>query len=100
MLEKIITVSSVIGYNIAVSSSDGNILYKKIVEELRKDDVSVVVDFKNISVVSASFLLSGIVQLYAEFPDHFLASKLSIKNLQKDDKEILNRLIDRVKAYS
>ncbi len=98
MKEIRISIFEQIGSNAAVSSEDGELLYKRIVKGL-EEDVIVILDFMNIELVTSTFLNAAIGQLYNRYDSPFLRGHLKVENLAKEDLELLKKVIERAKEY-
>lgn len=82
--------------SLAVSAADGEIVYSKLVEAFEKDE-KVVVDFKDIELTITAFLNASIGKLYGRFSTEEIREKLSIENLQVEEKQLLKMVIDLAK---
>lgn len=98
MKEIRVSIFEQIGSKAAVSSEDGELLYKRIVKGL-EEDVIVVLDFMNIELVTSTFLNAAIGQLYNRYGSPFLRAHLKVENLAKEDLELLKKVIERAKEY-
>lgn len=88
----------IVGDSICVSTKDGQKVYKKIVTLLKAGN-KVVIFFTKVEVLTASFLTSAIGQLYGEFSEEQIRELLFIDNMNYDDRELLKRVVNNVKAY-
>lgn len=98
MREIRVSIFEQIGSNAAVSSEDGELLYKRLVKGL-EEKVIVVLDFMNIELVTSTFLNAAIGQLYNRYDSPFLRAYLKVENLAKEDLELLKKVIERAKEY-
>ena len=100
MTKKVLSINvfDIAGGPFAVSSLDGEVLYKRIYTIL-KNDGSVSLSFNNITVLTAAFLNSAIGQLYGQFEEEFINSKLNIVDMEQDDRNLLNVVIRTAKQY-
>ena len=98
MKEIRISIFEQIGSNAAVSSEDGELLYKRILKGL-DGNVIVLLDFINIELITSTFLNASIGQLYNRHDSPFLRKYLKVDNLAKEDLELLKKVVERAKEY-
>lgn len=98
MEHKIINIFDVVGGKAAVSTEDGERLFKTISAFLEKD-FEVVLDFVNIETLITTFLNAAIGQLYSKYDSPFLREHLSVRGLQPEDKERIVKTIECAKEY-
>ena len=94
----IIRIFEQVGGNAAVSSEDGDNLYK-LIDKAFEGNSKVVLDFQNIELVITPFLNASIGQLYNKYDSVYLNSNLEIINLSPDDLAIMRKVIQRAKEY-
>lgn len=99
MKEIKINIFEQIGSNAAVSSEDGEVLYKRIIKGLAEKDIVIILDFANIELITSTFLNAAIGQLYGRFDSPFLKERLKVNNLAKEDLELLKKVVERAKEY-
>lgn len=95
-----LTISSIIKGDIAVSTSDGEIVFSELSRSLKKKN-KVTLDFKGISILTTAFLNAAIGQLYSGeiYPDNFLNEHLKIINVRDVDTPLFSLVINRAKEY-
>jgi hypothetical protein len=93
-----INLFELIGSDAAVSSEDGEILYKKIIKIFENNTI-VVLNFHNIKLITTAFLNSAIGQLYNKYDSTYLNNNMEIKNISEDDLEKIKKVIARAKEY-
>lgn len=95
-----INIAAIIGGNIAVSTSDGEIVFSNLSEQLKEKE-SVSLDFANISILTTAFLNAAIGQLYSgnNYTPKFLNDHLQIVNVRDIDKPLFSLVINRAKEY-
>jgi len=98
MEHKIINIFDVVGGKVAVSTEDGERLFKKINTFLERD-FKVVLDFANIETLITTFLNAAIGQLYSKYDSPFLQEHLKVVNLAPEDRERMIKTIERAKEY-
>ncbi len=98
MERKTINIFDGVGGKAAVSTEDGDGLFKTIIAFLEKD-FKVILDFVNIETLTSTFLNAAIGQLYSKYDSPFLREHLSVSNLQPEDKELMVKIIKRAKEY-
>lgn len=93
-------ISFIIGGDIAVSTSDGEIVFSKLISYL-KGKTKVTLDFKGITILTTAFLNAAIGQLYSgeTYPDNFLNEHLKIINVRDIDTPLFSLVINRAKEY-
>lgn len=98
MDRKIINIFDIVGGKAAVSTEDGERLFKTISAFLEKG-FEVVLNFINIATLTSTFLNAAIGQLYSKFDGPFLKENLKVDNLCTEDRELMIKVIDRAKEY-
>ena len=93
-----LNIKDLIGRDTAVSSDDGDILFKNINEQI-KSGIVVELDFSEISILTTAFLNSAIGQLYNIYSSSQLNSSIKLKNVAEDDKILFIKVIERAKEY-
>lgn len=93
-----INVFEKVGGSAAVSSEDGEMLYK-IISRALKNKGKVVLDFNNIELITSTFLNAAVGQLYGAFEQPFLREHLTVENMEEDDLMLLKKVVDRAKEY-
>jgi len=94
-----INIFGLIDSNMAVSEKDGIFLYNKIVKELNKSDVKVILDFNDISLITSKFLNAAVGQLYGQYDSSFLKEHLGFKNLKKEYVELFKIVVEMASKY-
>jgi len=98
MERKIINIFDVVGGKAAVSTEDGERLFETISAFLEKD-IEVVLDFANIETLITTFLNAAIGQLYSKYDSPFLRERLSVRDLQPEDRKRMIDVIEGAKEY-
>ena len=98
MEEKNISIFDMVGGNAAVSTEDGDNLFKEITKFLGRK-VIVKLDFLNIDTITSTFLNAAIGQLYSKYKGDYLRQYLKVLNLESIDRDLLIRVIERAKEY-
>ena len=93
-----LNIFQVVGSEIAVSSEDGNEVFEKIKAALQHDK-TVILDFKNLKIMTTAFLNSAIGQLYRIFTSEQLQKRIKIENIEDSDKLLLKTVTVRAKEY-
>lgn len=91
-------IKDIISRETAVSSDDGDIVYKSIVKCINSKTIAEL-DFSEITILTTAFLNSAIGQLYNNFSSEELNSILSLKNVADEDRILFKRVIERAKEY-
>ncbi|MFQ5709446.1 MAG: STAS-like domain-containing protein [bacterium] len=94
----VINIFEKIGSTAAVSSEDGDLLFK-LISKAFKNEAKVILDFNNIDLLTSTFLNAAIGQLYGFFDGSFLKEHLAIQNMEKDDLVLLKKVVERAKEY-
>jgi hypothetical protein len=94
-----IDIFGLIDNNMAVLEEDGIFLCNKIVKELDKSDVKVILDFNNISLISPTFLNAAVGQLYGQYNSSFLKEHFGFKNLKKEYVELFKEVVEMASKY-
>ena len=82
----------------AVSSDDGETVYKNIVDCIN-DNMIVELDFSEITILTTAFLNSAIGQLYNDFSSEELNKAIVFKNIANEDKILFKKVIERAREY-
>lgn len=95
-----IIIREIIKGDIAVSTSDGDLIHDLITDYLKKNE-TVTVDFEGISIMTTAFLNAAIGQLYSNptYSDDFLNKYLNLKNVAKEDRILFSEVVKRAKEY-
>ncbi len=93
-----ISVTDVIGSGFCVASGDGQKVYEKIAQAFRANE-KVELSFSDITDLTSAFLNAAIGQLYGKFSEEFIRENLSLKDLAKEDRVIMKKVVDRAKSY-
>ena len=96
--QKKIHIYELIGSKDAVSSEDGNALFKEIFKALNEDTI-VTLDFSKIEFITSTFLNAAIGQLYSKYDSAKLREYLKLENIVNGDLAILKRVVERAKQY-
>jgi len=93
-----LVIKDIINGDTAVSTDDGDVVYKEIVAilELGKP---VELDFSGINIMTTAFLNAAIGQLYSTFNSEQLNSLLKLVNVATDDRILFKKVIERAKEY-
>lgn len=91
-----ISVNQIAGRN-AVSSSDGDALYKQIIANIDADSVEL--DFEGVEIFSTPFFNLAIGRLLERMPPDVLNSRLHVVNLSSLGFRTLRRVIDNAKRH-
>lgn len=82
----------------AVSSDDGDNIYKYIIDCIDNDSVAEL-DFSEITILTTAFLNSAIGQLYNTYSSEQLNKFLILKNVANEDIILFKKVIERAKEY-
>lgn len=99
MKEKlVISVFEIVGSSLCVASGDGQKIYDRL-EALLKERRSVMISFRNVTILTSAFLNAAIGQLYGTFNEDEIRALLDVQDIQSDDLELLKRVIETAKQY-
>ena len=93
-----LSVFEIVGSGLCVASDDGQKVFARIAAAIREEQ-KVKVSFLNVSSLTSAFLNAAIGQLYGSFSAEEIRSKLAVKDMEPDDKELLKRVVDTAKDY-
>jgi len=93
-----IEIYSIVGNPLCVAAEDGEKVYLRIKEALKKKK-KVVLFFKNVKMLKSAFLNVAIGKLYKDFNEILIKSSLSVKEMTDEDKVLLKRVTTRAKAF-
>ncbi len=94
----IIKVFSIIDKVHAVSTEDGEKLYRKITENFEMSQV-VELNFDGIKLILSAFLNASIGQLYSRYESSYLQQHLILSHISNEDLTTLKKVTDRAKEY-
>lgn len=93
-----LSIFEIIGSSACVASSDGQKIYDRLAAAF-KEEKSVTLSFRNVTILTSAFLNAAIGQLYGSFTDDEIRSLLKVQDIQPDDLELLKRVVDTAKQY-
>ena len=93
-----IRVNEVVGSELCIASDDGQKVHDRLAEALRAGR-NVCLSFLNVDSLTSAFLNAAVGQLYAEFSEDEVRSKLSVSEMGEDDLALLKRVVETAKAY-
>lgn len=96
--EVIINVLKVVGDSICVTDEDGKKVYY-VINDALSDRKKIIISFDGVTDLTSAFLNNAIGQLYGNFDEAFIKSKLSVTDMSKNDVVILRRVVDRAKSF-
>ena len=99
-MSKTVTISllEIVGSPLCVASEDGQMVYDRIAGALREGK-SVMVSFLNVTSLTSAFLNAAIGQLYDTRTAEEIRSKVTVQDIQPDDRALLKRVVDTAKEY-
>jgi hypothetical protein len=86
------------GCPFAVSAADGQRIHDRIIPLLREGK-PVELSFVGIEAIIAAFLSAAVGQLYSEFSEEQIRGLLAFRDIQTDDRALLDRVGRNAKAY-
>lgn len=97
---KNIIIREIINGDIAVSTSDGDLIYNLLNDYLSANK-KIKIDFQGISILTTAFLNAAIGQLYSNpfYSDVFLNNHLELINVEKEDRILFSEVVKRAKEY-
>lgn len=97
---KHLIIKDIIKSELAVSTEDGEKVFKKINSYLQKNE-KVELDFAGISFMITAFLNSAIGSLYSNkaYTSEFLNENLKLENVEKEDLKLFKEVVKRAKEY-
>ncbi|MDD3043723.1 MAG: STAS-like domain-containing protein [Methanosarcinaceae archaeon] len=81
-----------------MASGDGQRVFKKITETFHTNK-KVELSFLDVTDLTAAFLNAAIVQLYGKFSEEFIRQNLAVAELEKEDRIIIKRVVERARNY-
>ena len=93
-----INIFEIIGGNAAVTSDDGDTIFKRI-DKAFKNKIPVIIDFQNIEIIVSTFLNAAVGQIYGYYTSEFIRDHLKVENMENDDLGILKKVVERAKEY-
>lgn len=98
MKEFIINIYEQVGGNAAISVDDGTNVFNLISKSIN-ENLKVVLDFKNINLITSPFLNAAIGQLYGVFDEEVIKNHLNIINPSEIHLETFKRVVERAREY-
>lgn len=93
---KTIKIIDTINSEFAVSPEDGDLVFSKI-EECIKKNMPICLDFDGLDLTTTAFLNTAIGTLYREFDKDTLNKFISMKNISNSDLTLVKTVIERAK---
>jgi len=93
-----VNIRDIIESEIAISPRTGDILYHYLDTAISKGE-KIVLDFEGIEMMTTAFLNVAIGQLYHKYKPEELNTSISLKNIQKEDISLFQKVISRAKDY-
>ena len=93
-----INVVKVVGDRICVTDEDGKKVYN-VINDALSDGKKIIISFNGVTDLTSAFLNNAIGQLYGNFDEAFIKSKLSVTDMSINDVVILKRVVDRAKSF-
>lgn len=91
-------IKDIINRDTAVSSDDGEIVFKNIDACIKSGDIAEL-DFSGISLLTTAFLNEAIAPLYNSYTSEQLNTSLKLKNVEEEDRILFKKVIERAKEY-
>jgi len=88
-----LNVRSLIDTKIASFSGQGDVVFREIKIFFDKNE-KVVLSFKDMELITPTFLNAAIGQLYGIYPRHKIKELLSVDDIEDDDLYIIKRVVD------
>jgi len=98
MDEITINVFNTVGNSFCVEADDGQKVYELIKKAL-SESKKVKISFQNIEMLTSAFLNTAVGQLYRDFNEEEIKQKLSVDQMQNDDKTLLKRVTNTAKLF-
>ncbi len=93
-----INIAEKLGAKSAVSTDSGKYICNLIIKVIEKGGL-VELNFAGVGLLTSAFLNAAIGQLYNKYDSPTLQEKLSVVNMDSDDKYTLSLVIKRAKEY-
>ena len=93
-----IVIVDLVGSGHCTASEDGQKVYDLINESL-KAGKEVHLSFKGVEDLTTAFLNTAVGQLYGEYSEGEIKSKVSVSDAAQDDLLILKRVVERAKEF-
>ena len=98
MKEIIIPVFNTVGNPLCGAAEDGQKVFE-LIEKALKEGNKVKISFQNVEMLTSAFLNVAIGQLYKDFSEEDIKSKLSVENMAPEDMALLKRVTTTAKLY-
>lgn len=95
---KNLKIIDIIDRPIAVSSDDGEFVFKEIEKNI-ESGYFVFLDFEGIMLLTTAFLNSAIAPLYISYTSDQINEVLRLVNVEDEDKILFKKVIERAKEY-
>lgn len=96
--EVIINMVNVVGDSICVTDEDGKKVYD-VINDALSNGKKIILSFDGVTDLTSVFLNNAIGQLYGNFDEAFVKSKISVTDMSKNDVVVLKRVVDRAKSF-
>jgi hypothetical protein len=93
-----ISIFEIVGSPLCVAVADGQRVFDQISQAMSNGH-PVTLTFKNVQTLTSAFLNAAIGQLYSRYSDDQIKALLNVEDLDKDDDNLLRRVVDTAKEY-
>lgn len=93
-----ISLYEVVGSHLCAASGDAQKVHERLVAALNRN-LPVSLSFRNISVLTPTFLNTAVGQLYGKFDETAIRELLKVKDIEPDDATLLKRVVSNAKLY-
>ncbi|MDA3940741.1 MAG: STAS-like domain-containing protein [Spirochaetia bacterium] len=93
-----LSVYSITGDSFCIAAEDG----EKVFLQLKKamdEKLPVELSFLNVEMLTSAFLNTSVGQMYGNFDENEIKSRLSVSDIKDEDKLLLKRVVDTAKTY-
>jgi hypothetical protein len=95
---EIIKVKDIIKVDFAVTTDDGDSIFKMLDHHFEKGE-KIVLDFSEIYILTTAFLNAAIGQLYSKYNSEDISAYLKLENVNNSDKILFKTVTQRAKEY-
>jgi len=99
-MERSVTISvfEVVGGPLGVASGDGAKVHRRLAAAL-KAERNVTLSFRDVTTLTFAFLNAAIGQLYGKFSEEKIRKFLHVRDMERDDRALLQRVVKTAKQY-
>ncbi len=98
MKETKLKIFEIVGSATAVSTDAGQQIFK-LLDKAFQNNITAILDFQEIKLMTSAFLNAAIGQLYSKYDSDKLQVLIKLENISNQDKLLIKKVVDSAKEY-